>query len=468
MDFIASLSTETIVSVVLIGLATLYFHVRFTAKHAAIAPSMLTTSGIFATFLAIALGLYGFDAKNVQSSVPHLLDGLRTAFWASVFGVGGALTIKLRQAFLSGKGAANIAHGATIDDLLGQLVGLQRALVGSDDTSLVTQLRLGRQDSNDRLDGLRRGFDDFATKMADNNSKALIEALEQVMRDFNTKINEQFGDNFRQLNEAVKAILIWQDNYRQQVDQMIAVQERGAVALDQSASHFQVVVAGADAYTQTAKDLSDLLRGIDGQRAALEDCMTALGKLFVDAQRSLPDIETRMAAFAEQITRSAQTAGQGMEQAARAGVTAMTDAVGQVVTGATQQLAALQQSLHQVEVVAQNAARQIADGSVKAGEVMTRSAQDNANAQKAALVEAQKTLNDGLRAANDGFNAQVQDMVVKTREQVAALDVALTQELTASLNTLGRQLTGLSQQFVDDYTPLTQRLRELVAVAGKV
>lgn len=468
MDFLASLSKETIVSVVLIGLATLYFHVRFTAKNAAIAPSMLTTSGIFATFLAIALGLYGFDAKNVQSSVPHLLDGLRTAFWASVFGVGGALTIKLRQAFWPGKGAANIPHGATIDDLLSQLVGLQRALVGSDDTSLVTQLRLGRQDSNDRLDGLRRSFDDFAAKMADNNSKALITALEEVMRDFNAKINEQFGDNFRQLNEAVKAILVWQERYRQQVDQMIAAQERGAVALDQSATHFKDVVGKAQAYTQTAKDLGDLLRGIDGQRAALEDSMTALGRLFVDASRSLPEIETRMAAFAEQITRSAQTAGQGMEQAAKTGVSAITDAVGQVVGGAAQQLAALQQSLHQVEVVAQNAARQIADGSVKAGEIMVRSAQDTSNAQKTALVEAQKTLHDGVRAANEGFNGQVQDMMVKTREQVAALDLALTQELTASLNTLGRQLTGLSQQFVDDYTPLTQRLRELVAVAGKV
>jgi len=39
--------------------------------------------------------------------------------------------------------------------------------------------------------------------MAENNSKALIEALQEVIRDFNAKINEQFGENFKQLNEAV-------------------------------------------------------------------------------------------------------------------------------------------------------------------------------------------------------------------------------------------------------------------------
>ncbi|MCA1909107.1 MAG: hypothetical protein LDL39_12170 [Magnetospirillum sp.] len=471
MSVISAFSMETIVFVLLIGLAGIGVHFRFNAKIAGIAPSMLTTSGIFATFLAIAMGLYGFDAKNIQSSVPGLLDGLRTAFWASVVGVGFALLAKLRFAIWGAsrhKGDVAVPVGATIDDLVVHLAGLQRALVGGDDSTLITQLRLGRQENNDRLDGLRRSFDDFAVKVAENNTKALIEALEGVMRDFNAKINEQFGDNFKQLNQAVAAILVWQERYRDQVDQMIAVQERGARSLDQAAQRFQSLVDGAESYTRTAQDLSELLRAIEGQRAALEDSMNALGKLFATASRGLPELEARIVDFADQITRSAQEAGQGMQQAARAGIDALRDSVGQVVEGAGQQLAALQKSLQQVEVVAQNSARQIADGAIKAGEVMARSAQDNATAQKAALVEAQKTLHDGVRAANDGFNAQVQDMIARTREQVAALDLALQQELTNSLNTLGRQLTGLSQQFVDDYAPLTQRLRDLVAVAGKV
>ena len=99
---------------------------------------------------------------------------------------------------------------------------------------------------------------------------------------------------------------------------------------------------------------------------------------------------------------------------------------------------------------------------------MMRAAQDNANAVKAALADGQKTMNDGIKAANDGFNGQVQEMISKTKEQVAMLDLALQEELTNALNTLGRQLTGLSQQFVADYTPLTERLRDLVAVAERV
>ncbi|MFA5455952.1 MAG: hypothetical protein WC272_11620 [Sulfurimonas sp.] len=42
----------------------------------------------------------------------------------------------------------------------------------------------------------------------------VIYALEEVVKDFNKNLTEQFGDNFKQLNEAVKNMIIWQDNYK--------------------------------------------------------------------------------------------------------------------------------------------------------------------------------------------------------------------------------------------------------------
>src|SRR4051812_14857975 len=81
----------------LIGIITLFFHVFFSEKTVESGPTILTTTGIFATFLGIALGLYDFDVANVQASVPSLLNGMKTAFWASVAGVGGALTLKYRH-----------------------------------------------------------------------------------------------------------------------------------------------------------------------------------------------------------------------------------------------------------------------------------------------------------------------------------------------------------------------------------
>jgi hypothetical protein len=43
-------------------------------------PTLFTTAGIFFTFVGLAEGLYRFDVSNIETSVPSLLSGLKTAF----------------------------------------------------------------------------------------------------------------------------------------------------------------------------------------------------------------------------------------------------------------------------------------------------------------------------------------------------------------------------------------------------
>lgn len=45
----------------------------------------------------------------------------------------------------------------------------------------------------------------------------MLDALELVVRDFNKNLTAQFGDNFKQLNEAVKNMITWQENYKTQI-----------------------------------------------------------------------------------------------------------------------------------------------------------------------------------------------------------------------------------------------------------
>src|ERR1700742_2801005 len=106
-------------------------------------PSIFTTAGIFFTFLGIAEGLYEFNPQKIDASIPTLLDGLKTAFIASVVGVDAALTLKLRYAVFGVKrsSSAASADGATVDDLYNQLIAVQQSLVGSDDSTLISQLK---------------------------------------------------------------------------------------------------------------------------------------------------------------------------------------------------------------------------------------------------------------------------------------------------------------------------------------
>lgn len=369
-------------------------------------PSIFTTAGIFFTFLGIAEGLYEFNPQKIDASIPALLDGLKTAFIASVVGVGAALSLKLRYAVIGVKRSNTSAgpEGATVDDLYAQLAGIQQCLVGADDSTLLSQLKLGRQDTNDRLDALSRSQTAFMQRLAENNSKALIIALQEVIRDFNTKITEQFGDNFKQLNQAVGAMLDWQDQYRAQMSEMIEQQSHTAANMEHAASQYGRMVTQTGAFTVVAERFGGLLTGLEQQREQITASLEHLGKLLESTTNSLPRIENKVLELTQQITFG----------------------------------------------VKQNQ------------DDMTKVLRDSTVAFQSSIADIRNLLLETTQSANTQLNDHMRSLADKTSEQIVKLDTALENELSRSISSLGRQLTALSKQFVEDYSPLTERLRALV------
>jgi hypothetical protein len=76
-----------------------------------------------------------------------------------------------------------------------------------------------------------------------------------------------------------------------------------------------------------------------------------------------------------------------------------------------------------------------------------------------------QNVNQDFTKVNQDFNKQITELATKTKEQVAVLDAALAEELKKSLESLGRQLAALSEKFVSDYGPLTDKLRLIVDMA---
>lgn len=57
-------------------------------------PSIVSTLGVFGTFLGITVGLMHFNVDDLTTSVPKLLDGLKTAFFTSLCGMVGSLLLR--------------------------------------------------------------------------------------------------------------------------------------------------------------------------------------------------------------------------------------------------------------------------------------------------------------------------------------------------------------------------------------
>jgi len=383
----------------------LLFNLFYNEKAVSFGPTILTTLGIFATFLGIALGLSDFDANNIQASVPALLGGLKTAFWASVAGVGGALLLKFRHQFFDRTVPEGTGENGevTAADLARLLSGIQAALVGTEETSLITQIKLMRSDTNDRLDALRAAQLQALQELSKIGSQALVEALRDVIKDFNAKITEQFGDNFKALNEAVGQLLVWQERYRLHVERSEASLERLVTLMGKATSDYSSLVSNSQSFTTIAHDLGEMLDALSTQKTQLVDLSRALAQLLKEASGSLPAVETKIMELTAQLSSSVQDNQKSLSAA---------------FTENAQQLKNAIQSSHQ-----------------------------------------------GLVTTNTEANKQVTELMTKTKEQISNLDAALTEELKKSLESLGRQLTALSERFVSDYGPLTDKLRRVVEMA---
>ena len=80
-----------------------------------------------------------------------------------------------------------------------------------------------------------------------------------------------------------------------------------------------------------------------------------------------------------------------------------------------------------------------------------------------------ESINRQLRTETERVFRESADHITQLTSQLATnLDSALETQLTKSIESLGSQLTSLSKQFVDDYGPLTNQLRNVVRIAEQL
>ncbi len=457
MAFFSALPEVTQAFIVIIALMTILMVGPFyNNRTLAYGPTILTMVGIFGCFLGISLGLMEFRTNDIQGSVPALVDGIKTAFWASVSGVGGALLIKIRLLVFGPPRFATdgaIAE-ATVDDLAVLLRSLHQSLAGKEDSTLLSQTKLLRQENRDGLTSLKSSLDSYMEKIADSNSKALIDALKEVIKDFNAKINEQFGENFKQLNSAVEKILIWQDAYRQQMAEMIDQQKDTTKNMSEATARYAEMVGHSETFTSAANNLSSLIKTLELQRDQVSTSISTLGGLLKSAGDNLPKIEAHIV----EMTRQVETGVRSSNEQITAVVTAMTQ---NLQTAHSEMKRLLMEAAETASIEISTRNKQLHEQVSSTVATVTQNLQTSHSEMKKLLVEA-------AEAANKDVNVHMKQLSENTQKQVVALDKALSDELTKSIQTLGEHLTALSRRFVEDYTPLTERLKILVQTAGRI
>lgn len=160
----------TVVICAIIAVLGIRFQLKYSARAVTQGPALLTMLGIAGTFLGIAIGLYYFDANNVQGSIPGLLEGMRTSVWASFTGIFFAILIKLRYAFAQDESPVT-GDKSDVEILVEHLQAIRKAIVVDDDLTVTSEIKLVRSEVTYRLDAMQRSLNELAERSAELGSK---------------------------------------------------------------------------------------------------------------------------------------------------------------------------------------------------------------------------------------------------------------------------------------------------------
>lgn len=527
-------------------------------------PSIITSLGIFGTFIGIVAGLMDFDPQNIDGSIPTLLEGLKTAFNTSIIGMLASILFKLFLAWCQGSSNAKIEAEvdlapAILDSIQSQSANIDKltqAIAGQEDTSLVSQIRLMRMDFNQHIgeltakntsidaniekmagllgsqgDGsivsqlkflrddistigkrhdnifeafridLNKRLEDFAEQLSSAASDQMVEALRQVIQDFNAKISEELGENFKALNDAIGKLLTWQKEYQEQLIQLEVRYREAVQLLEQSKAAMTTIAEKSESIPVAMKHLEDILARQEEEVKQLESHLKTFAEIREKAVEAVPSISqcitnmtdelknsvshvaTELGATAQKFNDETQKATSALESTSNhlvSNSTEVTNALKQFSTdfiGTTSHMAVevTNQTHNVLESFKQNSTKLLDDTvsytdalqnkMIETHEATSKLIHDASNAfnQTANQVvqSTVQTTQQTMEGSRREIETVVEQIAQKTHEEINAqikhLDEAMTRELNNALSELGSALATIAHKIADRYEEASRR-----------
>ena len=137
-------------------------------------------------------------------------------------------------------------------------------------------------------------MDDFTSSLGESTVEQLIKAIETVIKDFNNKIEEQFGENFKQFNKGLEKLLEWQTQY---IDEIEKTKNAIDISNQLILNHEKTVAKiyeKLDLIPSTLKPVEEILVTINSERQSTEQTLKTLSDLRSQAQNTIPILESQL------------------------------------------------------------------------------------------------------------------------------------------------------------------------------
>lgn len=273
--------------------------------------SIIMSSGVLGTFVGIFVGLLDFDAFSLQSSIPTLLDGLKTAFYTSILGMGLAISLSILQKSKNIKSTEERDIYSLFErlELLNHLQNLHhltklQLVPTKDDIADISRKNYTMIQSC--FDEVNVSLKLAVSELAKGASKELIIALESVIKDFNTNLQTQFGENFKELNTAVGKLLTWQEEYRHFVQETQNLLRNVESTLNNTQSAMQVsqqtleqILLQNERVSAFYAENLKIIQSCEIQNAKLQSHLAQIADLEPSSKQALQSLENLFNAMRE-------------------------------------------------------------------------------------------------------------------------------------------------------------------------
>jgi chromosome segregation ATPase/uncharacterized membrane protein len=488
--------------------------------------TILTSLGILGTFIGIVIGLLNFDSNDIDGSIPLLLEGLKVAFISSFVGMFFSILLKiiLSLNFVKHEATAENEEDVDAKDLLQVLNNIYDALHKADNSSVLGQIKLLRSDTTEQLKMMRSEvsdsfaaqklsfnefqeslwvkLQDFADMLSKSATEQVIQALKEVISDFNNNLTEQFGDNFKKLNESVEKLVEWQENYKQQLGEMTEQYQRGIESIEHTKNSVHAISQDTENIPVVMESLSKVIEVNQHQLNELSNHLEAFKEIRDKAVNAVPEIQGQIDKIINGVEQATVDLSKGLSESSDALSKAIIDSSEDFKTNVNTTNAAMLESATALTETTENIKTTLQDAledmqnntSNIMNEFVTKGKEVVSHFEQSGQVlfteaeQARKTFEMGMNQAKDQiinsleeisqaqqnevhkvlnsmsrqFEEAVRDTGEAVQKQINMIDESMGEEVSRVMSEMGRALSSISGQFTTDYQKLVTEMASIV------
>lgn len=306
--------------------------------------SIILTIGVLGTFVGIFIGLLGFDINSMESSIPHLLDGLKIAFYTSIVGMSLTVMISIYQRSIGYQPSSadslefislqtkkldnldlltqsnrelkeaifslNTSNTKLLDSTTNMTKDFLSALESAFETTTktITKIDSTLSQNNQHLAEQLKTIDstikelDFNLKkeletLSVNFSADVINSLDTLGKQYNDTIELHFSENFKRFNTAVENLLSWQIEYKQNVLDSNEILRNSMQSLQKIGNVTDSILKRDEKTIELYKEVSGIMREYKAQNIILDEKLSAirdLGSGAMDALKFMGEFFTEL------------------------------------------------------------------------------------------------------------------------------------------------------------------------------